>query len=196
MKVLVTGATGYIGKRLIYYLVSNGHTVYATVRDRKRLQLPASVQNHIQVFEVDFLQNTPLRHLPVDFDVAFYLIHSMSASYDHFNELEEKTARTFADYIKTTGCRQIIYLGGIVNATQLSKHLHSRRNVEDVLKTANVPVTVLRAAIIIGSGSASFEIIRDLVEKLPVFSQITSLRIESTRLRASEKDVDVTKYSQ
>jgi uncharacterized protein YbjT (DUF2867 family) len=152
----------------VYYLVSNGHEVYATVRDRKRLQLPESVHNNIQVFEADFLQDGPLTHLPVTFDVAFYLIHSMSASYNHFNELEEKTALAFAAYIKTTTCRQIIYLGGIANDQQLSKHLHSRLNVENLLKTAGVPVTVLRAAIIIGSGSASFEIIRDLVEKLPV----------------------------
>lgn len=168
MNVLVTGATGYIGKRLVHYLVSLGHAVAGTVRDRNRFSVPASMQAHVRVLEADFLDPASLAELPREFDVAFYLIHSMSASYQHFNDLEEETARNFAAYIRTTTCRQIIYLGGIANDAELSRHLNSRKHVEEILATANVPVTVLRAAIIIGSGSASFEIIRDLVEKLPV----------------------------
>ncbi|QMU26755.1 SDR family oxidoreductase [Adhaeribacter radiodurans] len=168
MKVLVTGATGYIGKRLVYYLVSQGHEVYASVRDRNRFPMPESIRRHVQIQEADFLDTTSLINLPIDIDVAFYLIHSMSASYQHFNDLEEKTALNFTNYIATTTCKQIIYLGGIANDAELSRHLNSRRHVEEILATAGVPVTVLRAAIIIGSGSASFEIIRDLVEKLPV----------------------------
>ena len=168
MKVLITGATGYIGKRLVYYLVSLGHEVYGTVRDRNRFAVPESMEQHIHILEADFLDATTLAELPTQFDIAFYLIHSMSTSYRHFNDLEEKTAQNFSEFVKTTTCRQIVYLGGIANDAELSRHLNSRKHVEEILATAGVPVTVLRAAIIIGSGSASFEIIRDLVEKLPV----------------------------
>ncbi|PSR54701.1 DUF2867 domain-containing protein [Adhaeribacter arboris] len=168
MKVLVTGATGYIGKRLVYYLLSQGYEVYATVRDRNRFPVPENIQRHTEILEADFLEVASLKCLPREVDIAFYLIHSMSASYQHFNDLEAKTARNFAHYIKTTTCRQIIYLGGIANDSELSRHLNSRKHVEEILATAGIPVTILRAAIIIGSGSASFEIIRDLVEKLPV----------------------------
>jgi uncharacterized protein YbjT (DUF2867 family) len=99
---------------------------------------------------------------------AYYLIHSMSASLDDFNELEALSAMNFVKLLNHTSARQLIYLGGISNAEKLSKHLESRRNVENILSQARASLTILRAGIIVGSGSASFEIIRDLVEKLPV----------------------------
>ncbi len=167
MKILLTGASGYIGKRLLPVLLEQGHEVYATVRDRQRFnasQLPA-VRLHI--LEVDFLQDNAVDLLPSDLDAAYYLIHSMSASQDDFSELEALSAQNFVTLLNHTSARQVIYLGGISNAEKLSKHLESRRNVEAILSAAQASLTILRAGIIVGSGSASFEIIRDLVEKLP-----------------------------
>lgn len=170
MKVLLTGANGYIGKRLLLALTEEGHEVHCTVRDKRRFRLSERFQNKhlIHIWECDLLDDTACFNLPTKIDVAFYLVHSMSSNSNKFNELEQKMANNFKEYINTTDAQQIIYLSGIVNDTELSKHLQSRFNTENILKESNVPVTILRAAIIIGSGSASFEIIRDLVEKLPI----------------------------
>lgn len=168
MKILLTGATGYIGKRLLPILVENGHEVICIVRDKSRFSVPIN-STLISVIEFDFLSdsiNTDL--IPKDIDVAYYLMHSMSASIENFINLESKTALNFRKLIETTHAKQIIYLSGIVNNDKLSKHLKSRKNVEDILAESSVALTTLRAGIIVGSGSASFEIIRDLVEKLPV----------------------------
>lgn len=166
MKVLLTGATGYIGKQLLFELIQQGHEVYCTVRDanRFRIELPAS---RVKVYEVDFLQQDSLDVLPKDIDAAYYLMHSLSGSIDKFESDELKVALNFKAYINQTTAQQIIYLGGIVNEESLSPHLISRKKVEDLLRSSKVPLTALRAGIIIGSGSASFEIIRDLAEKLP-----------------------------
>ncbi|KPL09945.1 MAG: epimerase, partial [Bacteroides sp. SM23_62] len=168
MKVLLTGANGYIGKRLLPVLLERGHEVYAAVRDRKRLETGRQPGDNLHILEVDFLRDNPADLLPADLDAAYYLIHSMSASQDDFNELESVSARNFVELIDHTSARQIIYLSGISNAEKLSRHLASRRNVETILSGARISLTNLRAGIIVGSGSASFEIIRDLVEKLPV----------------------------
>ena len=168
MKILLTGATGYIGKRLLPMLVSNGHEVYCIVRDAARFNLEAAVSAKVSIAVGDLGDPHSFDNFPTDFDAAYYLVHSMTQSVEEFHELELQIAKNFADWVKSTSAKQIIYLGGIVNDENLSKHLKSRMAVEDVLKTSGVPVTILRAAIIIGSGSASFEIIRDLVEKLPV----------------------------
>ena len=169
MKILVTGANGYIGKRLIPVLVDSGYEVVCCVRDKKRLTMEPSLIEKVDVREVDFLEKNTLENLPPDIDIAFYLIHSMSASIKNFVSLEEKAAENFTDYIDKSQARQIIYLTGIINDSQeLSPHLQSRYNVEKILQKSTVPTTILRAGIIVGSGSASFEIIRDLVEKIPV----------------------------
>ncbi len=170
MKILLTGANGYIGKRLLLALTEQGHEVHCTVRDKRRFRLGERFQNKqlIHIWECDLLDETTCLHLPIEIDVAFYLVHSMSSNSNKFSELEQRMAKNFKEYINTTSAQQIIYLSGIVNDSELSKHLQSRFNTENILKESNVPVTILRAAIIIGSGSASFEIIRDLVEKLPV----------------------------
>lgn len=167
MKILITGANGYIGRRLIPILLEQGHDLYACVRDASRFDL-ADGHERIHTVEIDFLDDRAPQGLPRNLDVAFYLIHSMGGAVGGFAEKEQRAARNFLRLLETTDCRQIIYLSGIVNETELSAHLSSRLAVEGVLRGGRIPVTVLRAGIVVGSGSASFEIIRDLAEKLPV----------------------------
>jgi uncharacterized protein YbjT (DUF2867 family) len=168
MRILLTGATGYIGKRILPVLINNGHHVICCVRDPQRFNPPASVKPFISVITVDFLDKVSLENIPEDIDAAYYLIHSMSNS-KAYEKLEEITARNFKNYLdQKTKAKQVIYLSGIVNEDVLSKHLKSRKNVEEILGQGSYSLTTLRAGIIVGSGSASFEIIRDLVEKLPI----------------------------
>lgn len=167
MKILLTGANGYIGMRLLPVLVRSGHEVVCLVRDKRRMKVDKSLKENISYYEADLLKEETLKDLPEDLDAAYYLVHSIGASAD-YEKLEAKAAHNFVDSIQKTNCKQIIYLSGIVNDQHLSKHLRSRKNVEDILMHSQIPTTVLRAGIIIGSGGASFEIIRDLVEKLPV----------------------------
>jgi len=168
MKILLTGATGYIGKRILPFLIDQGHDVICCVRDKNRFYYPEKFKESIKVIEVDFLNRESLAGIPDDIDAAYYLIHSMSSSVVNYDELESLSANYFIEKINKTNARQIIYLSGIVNDKSLSKHLSSRKAVEEILKTGTTPTTTLRAGIIVGSGSASFEIIRDLVNKLPV----------------------------
>jgi len=168
MKILVTGATGYIGKRLIPLLLNNGHTVVCAVRDKSRVIKNFKEEEHLSIAEVDFLNPKTLENIPKDIDAAYYLIHSMSNSAEEFHILEAQCAQNFKSHIETTNAKQIIYLSGITNDTKLSKHLLSRKNVEENLKSSKYALTTFKAGIIVGSGSSSFEIIRDLVEKLPV----------------------------
>lgn len=168
MKILLTGANGYIGKRLLPVLIEQGHQVICCVRDKNRFDNKKYFEDNVSLFEVDFLKKVDADSAPADIDVAYFLIHSMSSSIKEFEQLEAESARNFSEYIDKTNCRQVIFLSGISNEKKLSKHLSSRKNVEDILKKGKTAVTILRAGIIIGSGSASFEIIRDLVEKLPV----------------------------
>ncbi|MCU7619343.1 SDR family oxidoreductase [Chryseobacterium sp. PBS4-4] len=169
MKIFLTGATGYIGKRLLIQLLSSGHEVICSVRDKKRfdLSLYENYKNQLSVIEHDYNDVASLSPIDQDIEIAFYLIHSMSANAD-FSKAEKISAKNFAETVEKTNCQQVIYLTGIVNDEQLSKHLQSRKDVEKELQSDSYALTVLRAGIIIGSGSASFEIIRDLVEKLPV----------------------------
>jgi len=167
MNVLLTGANGYIGMRLLPRLLNMGHNVICCVRNAKRLSVDPETLSKITVIEIDFLDEPDLNKIPKDIDIAYYLIHSMTSSTTDFDEKEEISARNFNIYMKSTSVNQVIYLSGIVNEKNLSKHLWSRKNVEETLYDGDYNVTVLRAAIIVGSGSASFEIIRDLCEKLP-----------------------------
>jgi uncharacterized protein YbjT (DUF2867 family) len=167
MKILLTGSTGYIGKRLLPVLVEAGHEVVCCARDVKRFNPPDSVKDKISVIEVDLLDPASLYKIPKDIDGAYYLVHSMSASRD-YQSLEETSAINFREALSNTSAKHVVYLSGIVNEDALSKHLSSRKNVEVELKKGTYHLTTLRAGIIIGSGSASFEIIRDLVEKLPI----------------------------
>ncbi|MGE5437626.1 MAG: SDR family oxidoreductase [Syntrophothermus sp.] len=169
MKILLTGATGYIGKRLLPILIEQGYEVICCIRDKNRIPKDGIYSNpKVSFFEVDFIQDIKYDDSLRDIDAAYYLIHSMSSGISDFESLEEKSAKNFLELIKSTSCKQIIFLSGITNETVLSKHLSSRKNVEEILNTSNISLTILKAGIIVGSGSASFEIIRDLVEKLPV----------------------------
>lgn len=167
MKILLTGATGYIGKRLLPVLVENGQNVVCCVRDKKRFNPPSSITDKIEVIEIDLLDRDSLENIPTDIDGAYYLVHSMSASSD-YQKLEQECAINFRAALGKTSVKHLVYLSGIVNESELSKHLESRKAVEVELARGGYNFTTLRAGIIIGSGSASFEIIRDLVEKLPL----------------------------
>jgi uncharacterized protein YbjT (DUF2867 family) len=151
MRILLTGATGYIGKRLQPLLEELGHEV-----------IPAS-----RKLGIDLLDASSLEKLPKEIDVAYYLVHSMAGG-GAFVEKDREAAKNFVGWLNTTSCKQLIYLGGLVTEERLSPHLASRLEVEEILRGGETPLTALRAGIVIGSGSASFEIIRDLVEKLPV----------------------------
>ena len=167
MKVLLTGATGYIGKRLLPVLVDRGYSVICCVRDKNKFYTESSNTAKIEVIEIDLTRKDTLINIPKDIDFAYYLVHSMSTS-KNYSELEKISAINFREALNKTNAKQVIYLSGIVNSQSLSKHLNSRKNVEIELSRGKYALTTVRAGIIIGSGSASFEVIRDLVEKLPV----------------------------
>ncbi len=161
MNILLTGSTGYIGSRLLPLLLEAGHTVYALVRDKERIP-----DTRVIPIEAN-LSSGPVQ-LPKEIDSAYYFIHSMARKGDQFAHEDAKIAENFLSSLQDTSCKQIIYLTGLVNDKDLSKHLSSRLEVEKILGSSSIPLTALRAGIIIGSGSASYEIIRDLVEKLPI----------------------------
>ena len=165
MKILLTGATGYVGKRLIPKLLEDGHSLVLLTRKSGRISLAPHTKNQVTEIEGDLLQNPPA--IPNDIDAAYYLVHSMKDS-KNFSDLEKCTAQNFVKSIKNTNVQQVIFLSGISNAQNLSEHIRSRLNVEKIFKESQIPTTIVKAGIIIGSGSASFEIIRDLVEKLPI----------------------------
>ncbi|WP_396182456.1 NAD(P)H-binding protein, partial [Flavobacterium sp.] len=168
MKILLTGANGYVGRRLLPELLSQNHEIICCVRDKNRLALDKTTLDSITIWEVDFLEEVTFDNFPKAIDVAYYLIHSMSSSTQVFDTMESKAAENFNHYMSYIGVKQVVYLSGIVNNHTLSKHLQSRKNVENILYQGNFNITVLRAGIIVGSGSSSFEIIRDLCEKLPL----------------------------
>ena len=167
MRILLTGANGYIGMRLLPQLLELGHEVICAVRDKNRFSIDDETKAQLQIIEIDFLKDYIPNLVPKDIDVAYYLIHSMSSSTSDFDVKEAQSAETFNQYMADTRVKQVIYLSGIVNEEKLSKHLSSRKNVEDILYRGGFNLSVLRAGIIVGSGSSSFEIIRDLCEKLP-----------------------------
>jgi uncharacterized protein YbjT (DUF2867 family) len=165
--VLVTGATGYIGGRLVPRLLEAGWRVRCLARDPARLQgRPWFGQT--EVVAGDCLRAETLPAAMAGVDAAFYLVHSMAGGQD-FEQRDVLAARNFSIAAKAGGVRRIIYLGGLGDpATELSQHLLSRQQTGDALREPGVPVTEFRAAVIVGSGSLSFEIIRYLTERLPV----------------------------
>ncbi|CRX37590.1 NAD-dependent epimerase/dehydratase [Estrella lausannensis] len=166
-KILVTGATGFVGKQLILSLLERGHEVYAICRIRGTRVFSDDKPNLFYIWG-DLRNPDTYREIPQGIDAAYYLVHSMSGIVANLSDTEEQVARAFVNGIKETGVRQIIYLGGIINDERaLSPHLKSRLLVETILNESKIPTTILRASLIIGAGSASFEIIRDLCAKLP-----------------------------
>lgn len=167
-KILITGANGFVGKRLVVDLLNQGYEVYALCRIKGAKIFAEDISNLHYVWG-DLRNSETLDKIPKDVEAAYYLVHSMSDIVGNLVDTEMQIAEQFLKGLKDTQVKQIIYLGGIVNdEKKLSPHLKSRLQVEEALKKSGIPYTVLRASIIIGSGSASFEIIRDLCEKLPV----------------------------
>ena len=167
-KVLVSGASGFVGKRLILHLLEQGHEIYALCRIKGTTFL-SEQQPNLHYIWGDLRDDKTLDDIPSDIGAAYYLVHSMAEIVGDLSRVELEVAEQFVKGLKRTRVEQIIYLGGIINDEKnLSPHLKSRLLVEQILKHSGINVTILRASIIIGSGSASFEIIRDLSEKLPL----------------------------
>jgi uncharacterized protein YbjT (DUF2867 family) len=165
MRVLVTGATGFVGGRLVPALLDAGHDVTVLVRDAARYDGPAQVR----VAEGDLLEAGSFDDA-LDVDAAYYLVHSMGSSEEaDFAERDRRAARNFAHAASDAGVERVVYLGGLGgDADELSKHLKSRRQVEQVLGGGEYDLTTLRAAIIVGDGSASFRMVRQLASRLPI----------------------------
>jgi uncharacterized protein YbjT (DUF2867 family) len=168
MKVLVTGATGYIGGRLVPRLVDGGFEVRCMTRDPTRLSLDPW-RDQVEVVGADAMDPSSLDRALAGCDAAFYLIHAMAGSTRGFADVDRRAAENFVDAAERQGIRRIVYLGALgSDVDDLSDHLDSRHEVGRLLRSRDTPVTELRAAVIIGSGSMSFEMIRHLTEILPV----------------------------
>ena len=169
--ILITGGTGYVGGRLIPLLLDRGYRVRAMVRSpQKLLARPWAGHPALDVFPGDALDRASFIEAGKGCDTAYYLIHSMNAHKQRFAEADRKAAENMVACAEENGMQRIIYLGGLGDKDHenLSHHLRSRHEVEGILEAGRVPVTNLRAAMILGAGSASFEMLRYLVDRLPV----------------------------
>jgi uncharacterized protein YbjT (DUF2867 family) len=162
---LVFGASGYIGSHLAPYLASRGLPVRASSRNVEVIE--GRGWQDVVLAEADALEPESLDSVLEDVDIAYYLVHSMAAG-KNFPELDATAARNFADAAARQGVKRIVYLGGLVPESPKSKHLRSRQETGDILRAGSVPVTEIRAGMIIGPGSAAWEVIRDLVNHLPI----------------------------
>ena len=164
--ILLTGATGYIGGRLLKELERSGMRVRCVARNPQRLKQRAAA--HTEVVRGDVADDASMRSSMVGVDTAYYLVHSMGSAAS-FEMLDRQGAENFARAAKAAGIRRIIYLGGLGDdSANLSPHLRSRHEVGDILRTSGVQVLEFQASVVLGSGSLSFEMIRALVERLPV----------------------------
>jgi uncharacterized protein YbjT (DUF2867 family) len=162
---LVFGASGYVGANLVPYLVDEGRPVRATSRNVEALE--ARGWQDVELCEADALEPETLDPVLRGIDTAYYLVHSMAAGRD-FPMLDARAARNFAAAAARNGVRRIVYLGGLIPDDPASTHLRSRQETGEILRAGSVPVTELRAGMIIGPGSAAWEVIRDLVNHLPI----------------------------
>jgi uncharacterized protein YbjT (DUF2867 family) len=164
---LVTGATGYVGGRLVPQLLEAGHTVRVMVRDERKARAHVW-SDDVEIAVGDGTSDTDVHDAMQDVDVLYYLLHSIGTG-DDFGRTEHEMAERFARAAKDAGVSRIVYLGGMIpEGEELSEHLSSRGEVGDVMLASGVPATVLQAGVVIGSGSASFEMLRYLTERLPV----------------------------
>ena len=171
--ILVTGATGYVGGRLIPALLDKGQRVRAMGRNLNKLSCrPWAHHDRVELVQGDVLDRRSLEAAARGCLTAYYLVHSMIAQKDKFVEADRRAARNMVEAASAAGLERMIYLGGLAEARDenLSKHLKSRMEVAEIMQSGPVPTTDLRAPMILGSGSASFEILRYLVERLPVMT--------------------------
>ena len=169
-RVLVLGASGYVGARLVASLIEEGYLVRSAGRTKESMEKrPWSDHESVDICEVDALDSEALKKSCEGCNYVYYLVHSMNPNQKDFMDTDRKAASNMVWAAERSGVERIIYLGGLgKQSPHLSKHLKSREEVGAILESGSVPVTILRAAMIIGSGSASFEILRYLVERLPV----------------------------
>jgi len=171
MKILVTGASGFIGKKLVQYLLDKDMSV--RIMSRKLESLNEFEHKNLEKVKADAQKYEEVRDALKGIDVAYYLIHSMegkSKNWKKFAEIDKKVAKNFADASTECGVKRIIYVGGLVSIpdSEMSKHMSSRKEVGEILKTSEAKTTVFRASVILGKGGGGFEMMRYLVERLPV----------------------------
>jgi uncharacterized protein YbjT (DUF2867 family) len=164
-RILLTGGTGYVGGRLLGVLQEHGYNVRALAREPKFLQQRSALD--VEIVKGDVLDKSSLLRAMQGVDAAYFMVHAMSST-RNFVELDREGAKNFGDAARECAVRRIIYLGGLGKGSKLSAHLQSRQEVGDILRRSGVQIIELRASIVIGSGSLSFEMIRALVERLPV----------------------------
>jgi uncharacterized protein YbjT (DUF2867 family) len=184
--ILITGATGFIGSRLARKLVKDGYSVRCMVR-----KTASAVPDGAEIVRGDLLEPATIDKALTGIDIAYYLVHSMSGGRAGFERRDREAARNFVAAANRAHVRRVIYLGGLgETGDDLSEHLKSRLEVADILKTGKFATTFLRAAVIIGAGGASFEMVRALVERLPI---MITPRWVSTRCQPIAVD-DVISY--
>jgi len=169
--LLVAGATGYVGGRLVPKLLEEGYRVRAMARSRAKLaNRPWASHPRLEVVEGDVQNLGDLMKATTGCWAAFYLVHSMTSASQHFVEADRLSAQNMVTAAAASGLERIIYLGGLGRSSDpfLSTHLRSRHEVAHILQSGPVPTTILRAAMILGSGSASFEMLRYLVDRMPI----------------------------
>jgi uncharacterized protein YbjT (DUF2867 family) len=174
--VILTGATGYIGGRLLALLEAQGYTIRCLTRRPEALQ--GRIGESTTAVAADMFDTENLTQALGGGDIAYYLVHSMGTA-ENFEERDREAARNFGDAAREAGIKRIIYLGGLGGDVTQSPHLRSRQEVGHVLRESGVPVTEFRASVVLGSGSLSFELIRSLVERLPVMTTPTWVAVST-----------------